>query len=620
MTESKPFSLLARLCMASVAVAEMAKPHSVSELNLIQINAEVTKRKEKYSKVRAKTMTNKTVANSSVSSNAHHNLFNGESHGHQQLEQQAPQSIKQKVFVMGMPKAGTTSILKFFQCGMIPSSHWDCGAPPLSENPQEPSIFCGHCIRDNVISGRDPIAGCGNYDVWAEMSVWDTTVYGDPRPPTYFPQIEAIEQLHTFYPDSVWILNLRPAGDWADSVSTWFDMAQQMQTHFGWSDGNIRDSLKAFYFNHTNFIRNFSETRGHKLVTIDITSSNASSILSHEFNISATCWEHHNHNSPDSEPSLAAASLNISTESAHSQQLISGGKYRVVDQGLVVNQTSSSSGDIVVFSPLVNQSIASNQTHIAKFPAVLGNASVPFKLEHIFFINLDSRTDRRRQIEAEFAARGMNATRYSAWDAHDPNNQAELEGCYTPLDVCHGAYGCWKSHYNLISYAIEQKLPHVAILEDDFQFQETWNNTDFKSTIEKAVSGLDEWNVIGFSFSALADEGSASHLCDASVGTVGEGIELVKVWKALSTSGYLVNGEYLATLREALSPEICPVKQSKTEFSIDVCCWPLMTQGKWFAFYPQPGRQRVSFSDIEQHVTDYTDLFQGISYRDDCFT
>ncbi len=242
-----------------------------------------------------------------------------------------------------------------------------------------------------------------------------------------------------------------------------------------------------------------------------------------------------------------------------------------------------------------------------------------FSLEHVYYINLDHRTDRKRQIEAEFAKHSINATRFSAFDAMDPANQDELKGCYEPIDVCRGSYGCWKSHYDLISFAIDQNLSHIAIFEDDFQFVDEWKTSHrVKDIIEKAISKLNDWDVVGLAFSLLDVPGSSMRFCDESLAALDENMHLMKIEKASAATGYIVNGRYLTTLRDVLSPEKCPVKQDRHRFRNDVCWQPLMKEDMWFAFDPQPGKQRHSFSNIEQESKNYDQAYDGVGFDVQC--
>ena len=104
------------------------------------------------------------------------------------------------VIVMGMPKSGTSSINFFFRCGGMRSSHFACDAsgavtdvdPHLLQDGElrmgetwrncrlpegsgglDSSAgefpLCGVCVERNIMAGRPPLEGCGDYDVWTEL-------------------------------------------------------------------------------------------------------------------------------------------------------------------------------------------------------------------------------------------------------------------------------------------------------------------------------------------------------------------------------------------------------------------------------------------------------------------
>lgn len=194
----------------------------------------------------------------------------------------------EKVFVFGMPKAGTTSIASFFECGGLRASHWMCR--------NETSEFrCGLCIRDNVTNGRRLLHGCGDYDVWAEMNQ-------DDMPPCFFPQIEAIDLIHEEYPNSVWILNLRPVQHWIESVDRWNTMRQRLIncdiSTLPAGVGATDDELKDWFMGHTERVLRFAQWHPtHLLIMLDVESEYAGMRLHRHFpEIPSSCWSKENAN------------------------------------------------------------------------------------------------------------------------------------------------------------------------------------------------------------------------------------------------------------------------------------------------------------------------------------
>ena len=77
-------------------------------------------------------------------------------------------------------------------------------------------------------------------------------------------------------------------------------------------------------------------------------------------------------------------------------------------------------------------------------------------IDHIFYINLDKRVDRKELFEAELAKYGLTAERFA--------------GIYYPSPM--GTVGCGKSHLQVLELAKLRKYKNVLIFEDDFYFTE----------------------------------------------------------------------------------------------------------------------------------------------------
>jgi len=227
-----------------------------------------------------------------------------------------------------------------------------------------------------------------------------------------------------------------------------------------------------------------------------------------------------------------------------------------------------------------------------------------FKIEHVYYINLDRRADRRSQIEGELQDAGFtNITRYSAWDGKDPAHESALTGCWDP-SICAGQLGCQMSHVGVLQKAIDQGLSHVAVFEDDFGFRPSWKATNkIRKMLEMVIDRLSEWDVIGLGL-VLQD---SQELCDrVLVSAEGNAQEfvLLKLLQAQTTGGYIIHKRYMKKLMMAISAENCDVKQDY-HTAIDQCWKPLMKQDHWFAFQPQPGHQVASYSDIEVRDVNY---------------
>lgn len=65
------------------------------------------------------------------------------------------------IFVPSLPKSGTTTTHQYFQCGGQSSAH-------LAARNGNDIFKIGRCAQRNVMAGRAPFSGCGDYDVWTD--------------------------------------------------------------------------------------------------------------------------------------------------------------------------------------------------------------------------------------------------------------------------------------------------------------------------------------------------------------------------------------------------------------------------------------------------------------------
>ena len=87
----------------------------------------------------------------------------------------------------------------------------------------------------------------------------------------------------------------------------------------------------------------------------------------------------------------------------------------------------------------------------------------------IFYINLDSRPDRRAFMEQQFEALGLTATRVTALTPSQLP-AALLQSCTSPeryIRMTSTEVACCASHQRAIGAALDTATPHAVILEDD---------------------------------------------------------------------------------------------------------------------------------------------------------
>ncbi len=203
-------------------------------------------------------------------------------------------------------------------------------------------------------------------------------------------------------------------------------------------------------------------------------------------------------------------------------------------------------------------------------------------IDHVYYINLDYRSDRRLQFEDWIEESGFpteKVTRISA---------TSVPG--------RGHIGCLLSHIKTLEEFLKSDHHNCLVLEDDYvplELKTFWNNFE---TLEKSKIDYDlimcAYNVLKY------DEGPVDFL--------------KKVNSSFTSSGYLITKAFAPTLlnnfKEAVQKCIEQeniTKQKANEYCLDNYWQNLMPISKWYCFYPRIGIQRESYSDIQGHVTAY---------------
>jgi glycosyl transferase, family 25 len=216
--------------------------------------------------------------------------------------------------------------------------------------------------------------------------------------------------------------------------------------------------------------------------------------------------------------------------------------------------------------------------------------SAPLKnlleVSNVHYINLVHRTDRNEHVQKELLCVGLsNAQRFNAIRLQD------------------GALGCSMSHYTLLKNAEERGADHVMILEDDITFQDP---EMFKKQFNAFMNRRkNDWDVL-----LLAGNNSPPFA------TFSGDDSCIKVTRCQTTTGYIVNGSYIKTLKENIREGIDRLirqPSNRLEFAIDRYWFPLQRSGKWFLLTPPTVIQYPNYSDIENRNTDYSAWMKDIT-------
>ncbi len=204
-------------------------------------------------------------------------------------------------------------------------------------------------------------------------------------------------------------------------------------------------------------------------------------------------------------------------------------------------------------------------------------------IKHAFYINLEHRVDRKNQVEEELKTIGIKAERFNA------------------IKMENGAIGCSMSHLKLLQDAVNNKLDHILILEDDITFLQP---EVFKTQLNKffELHG-NNWDVILLAGNNMPPYKTIDDTC-------------IQVSRCQTTTGYLVNGHYIKVLMQNVKLGLTNLISKPSEhskFAIDKFWFVLQGASKWFLITPLTVVQREGYSDIEKRVISYENIMRDIN-------
>ena len=203
-------------------------------------------------------------------------------------------------------------------------------------------------------------------------------------------------------------------------------------------------------------------------------------------------------------------------------------------------------------------------------------------IKHAYYINLDSRTDRKEHVEEQMSLIGIQAERFKA------------------IKLPNGAIGCSMSHLKLLETAKANNWPHILIVEDDIKFL---NPELFKFQLNTFLSNHKGWDVVLLGGNNIPPYKKIDDTC-------------VKITSCQTTTGYLVNGHYISILINNFRNGINKLLESPhlhIMYAIDKFWFRLQRSHNWFLIIPLTVTQREDYSDIEKRTTDYTKVMTDLN-------
>lgn len=195
-------------------------------------------------------------------------------------------------------------------------------------------------------------------------------------------------------------------------------------------------------------------------------------------------------------------------------------------------------------------------------------------IKNIFYINLDTRPDRKSRFEEEMKKLGLQANRFNA-----VKNKS-------------GAIGCSISHLTLLKYARDNKLDHIVIMEDDITFL---NPEVFINSLNNFLSSEISFDVLLLAGNNMAPYTKVNDYC-------------VKIQKCQTTTGYLVKQHYYDNLIKNFEEGIHNLTlnlNNTNDYAIDQYWTKLQFVDNWFLLTPLTVTQRPDYSNIEKRITNY---------------
>jgi glycosyl transferase, family 25 len=208
-------------------------------------------------------------------------------------------------------------------------------------------------------------------------------------------------------------------------------------------------------------------------------------------------------------------------------------------------------------------------------------------IDHVYYINLDTRPDRKTHVESQLDSIGIKQyTRFSA--------------CM----MANGAIGCSTSHLKILEMAREQNLPHVLIVEDDIEFTKP---DVFVKQINQFLSHNDPttYDVLllaGNNIPPYKKHGESS----------------VQVSHCQTTTSYLVQSHYYDTLIKNFTESLEKLVQypdQPIKYAIDKFWIQLQKRHRWYLIIPLTIVQKPDFSDIEKRDTNYNHLMLDLDKK-----
>ena len=203
-------------------------------------------------------------------------------------------------------------------------------------------------------------------------------------------------------------------------------------------------------------------------------------------------------------------------------------------------------------------------------------------IKHTFYINLESRPDRKAHVEEQLTTIGIQAIQFKA------------------IKLQNGAIGCSLSHLKLLQMAKQNNWPHILIVEDDILFT---NPSIFITSFNHFLSNHPTFDVALISGNNIPPHTQIDDSC-------------VKIYHCQTTTGYIVQNHYYDILINNYTEGIAKLLKEPSKhilYAIDKYWFSLQEKDDWYLIIPLTVTQREDYSDIEKRKTNYSWLMLDLN-------
>ena len=203
------------------------------------------------------------------------------------------------IFVASLPKSGTTSTQRFFQCGL---GYYEAGHHWMHNQTSDKPMKIGKCMEGNLQHNRSLFEGCGDFTVWADTGYLDEPITKmnihkrDINVPLgcFFPTMHGgLEAFYESNPNGTIMNVLRDPKQWYTSAMNWRKLPERMSKQCkGFpAPGSSPEAWRDFYEWHTQHVRDFATAHPSlTYVEVSLEADNTGKLLQDKTGIPEKCW------------------------------------------------------------------------------------------------------------------------------------------------------------------------------------------------------------------------------------------------------------------------------------------------------------------------------------------